>query len=141
MRLGEEDVSHAAGTGASEEPTAIKIKKERQLFAQMDNSSSDRIKHEKEIEEEDPNSPETDPSKNGSAPSNVQEEEETNRDNNTENNVSSEKHVDSPTNSSSTTMPGSASVRGMLNYDVNTSKGELTVKIICLGDSAVGKSK
>lgn len=41
--------------------------------------------------------------------------------------------------SSRTDNPGS--IREMLNYDVNTSKGELTVKIICLGDSAVGKSK
>jgi len=28
-----------------------------------------------------------------------------------------------------------------LDYDQSTSKGELCVKIICLGDSAVGKSK
>ncbi|XP_045592938.1 rab-like protein 2A isoform X1 [Procambarus clarkii] len=28
-----------------------------------------------------------------------------------------------------------------LDYDKNTSKGELAVKVICLGDSAVGKSK
>ena len=28
-----------------------------------------------------------------------------------------------------------------LNYDEETSKGEKAVKVICLGDSAVGKSK
>ena len=28
-----------------------------------------------------------------------------------------------------------------LNYDESTSKGEIAVKVICLGDSAVGKSK
>ena len=28
-----------------------------------------------------------------------------------------------------------------LNYDESTSKGEVAVKVICLGDSAVGKSK
>ena len=28
-----------------------------------------------------------------------------------------------------------------LNYDESTSKGESAVKVICLGDSAVGKSK
>ena len=28
-----------------------------------------------------------------------------------------------------------------LNYDADTSKGEKAVKVICLGDSAVGKSK
>jgi hypothetical protein len=28
-----------------------------------------------------------------------------------------------------------------LNYDESTSKGEFAVKVICLGDSAVGKSK
>ena len=28
-----------------------------------------------------------------------------------------------------------------LDYDQVTSKGEITVKVICLGDSAVGKSK
>ena len=28
-----------------------------------------------------------------------------------------------------------------LNYDENTSKGESAVKVICLGDTAVGKSK
>ena len=28
-----------------------------------------------------------------------------------------------------------------LDYDQVTSKGETTVKVICLGDSAVGKSK
>jgi hypothetical protein len=28
-----------------------------------------------------------------------------------------------------------------LDYDQTTTKGELTVKVICLGDSAVGKSK
>ena len=28
-----------------------------------------------------------------------------------------------------------------LDYDLVTTKGEITVKVICLGDSAVGKSK
>lgn len=28
-----------------------------------------------------------------------------------------------------------------LDYDIKTRKGELAVKVICLGDSAVGKSK
>jgi hypothetical protein len=28
-----------------------------------------------------------------------------------------------------------------LDYDQVTTKGEITVKVICLGDSAVGKSK
>ena len=28
-----------------------------------------------------------------------------------------------------------------LDYDKETSKGEIAVKVICLGDSAVGKSK
>jgi len=28
-----------------------------------------------------------------------------------------------------------------LDYDQETSQGEVTVKVICLGDSAVGKSK
>ena len=28
-----------------------------------------------------------------------------------------------------------------LDYDKKTSKGEICVKVICLGDSAVGKSK
>ena len=28
-----------------------------------------------------------------------------------------------------------------LDYDKVTTKGEITVKVICLGDSAVGKSK
>ena len=28
-----------------------------------------------------------------------------------------------------------------LNYDESTSKGESAVKVICLGDTAVGKSK
>ena len=28
-----------------------------------------------------------------------------------------------------------------LDYDKKTSKGEIAVKVICLGDSAVGKSK
>lgn len=28
-----------------------------------------------------------------------------------------------------------------LDYDQKTKKGELAVKVICLGDSAVGKSK
>ena len=28
-----------------------------------------------------------------------------------------------------------------LDYDKQTGKGELAVKVICLGDSAVGKSK
>ena len=28
-----------------------------------------------------------------------------------------------------------------LDYDQITTKGEITVKVICLGDSAVGKSK
>jgi hypothetical protein len=28
-----------------------------------------------------------------------------------------------------------------LDYDKQTSKGEVAVKVICLGDSAVGKSK
>ena len=28
-----------------------------------------------------------------------------------------------------------------LDYDQATSKGEIAVKVICLGDSAVGKSK
>ncbi len=28
-----------------------------------------------------------------------------------------------------------------LDYDMETTKGEFTVKVICLGDSAVGKSK
>lgn len=42
---------------------------------------------------------------------------------------------------SRTGLSESPKIKGMLNYDVNTSKGELTVKIICLGDSAVGKSK
>jgi Rab-like protein 2 len=31
--------------------------------------------------------------------------------------------------------------REILNYDINTSSGELTVKVICLGDTSVGKSK
>ncbi|ODN04154.1 Rab-like protein 2A [Orchesella cincta] len=76
------------------------------------------------LREEIEGNPETD-SKNGTGDS-------------TENYLG-ENHVEDPTGSSS--VPGSASIRGMLNYDVNTSKGELTVKIICLGDSAVGKSK
>ena len=29
----------------------------------------------------------------------------------------------------------------VLDYDQDTNKGEFTVKVICLGDSAVGKSK
>jgi hypothetical protein len=29
----------------------------------------------------------------------------------------------------------------LTNYDVETPAGEMTVKVICLGDSAVGKSK
>lgn len=29
----------------------------------------------------------------------------------------------------------------LTNYDLDTKEGELTVKVICLGDSAVGKSK
>ena len=28
-----------------------------------------------------------------------------------------------------------------IDYDIQTSKGEIAVKVICLGDSAVGKSK
>ena len=28
-----------------------------------------------------------------------------------------------------------------LDYDAKTAKGEICVKVICLGDSAVGKSK
>ena len=28
-----------------------------------------------------------------------------------------------------------------IDYDKQTSKGEIAVKVICLGDSAVGKSK
>lgn len=28
-----------------------------------------------------------------------------------------------------------------IDYDIKTKRGELAVKVICLGDSAVGKSK
>lgn len=43
-----------------------------------------------------------------------------------------------------TTNEGATDAQGEkveLDYDKNTSKGEFAVKVICLGDSAVGKSK
>jgi len=112
MRLGVEESN--ASTGETE----LDRIKEGQHFARMEGPRESILG--KEIEE----NPETQ-SKNGTGDSTQ--------------NYLSEHHVEDPTSSSS--VPGSASIRGMLNYDVNTSKGELTVKIICLGDSAVGKSK
>lgn len=118
MRLGGEEGS--ADTGASLEPTGIKGRQEH-FRRIMESTATSGLIHE----EIGGNSrPEADP-KNGT------------KEDNTESNLG-EKHVDPV---SSATLPGSASIRGMLNYDVNTSQGELTVKIICLGDSAVGKSK
>lgn len=142
MRLGVEEDSHAR-FGASE-PKAIKERQEQQqqrlvIISMEDSSGSSRVRENNDLAEEGTEeknlSPETDPKKNETGSSTTATDGD-----NGENNLC-EMYVDSSNSSATMTMPGSASIRGMLNYDVNTSKGELAVKIICLGDSAVGKSK